>query len=122
MKDKDNLQDFVAAYNAMHRWREIKVGGEVLYIGADNYPFPIPLGKNAAGTWVFDTPAGEDEILARRIGKDELTAIAARRGVRRCAREILQHAKAVRAEICQRSRNAKWVVLAGGGGPAAEPI
>ena len=77
VKDKDNLQDFVAAYNAMHRWREIKVGGEMLYIGADNYPFPIPLGKNAAGAWVFDTAAGEDEILARRIGKDELTAIAA---------------------------------------------
>jgi len=48
-KDKDNLQDFVAAYNQMHRWRQIKVVGEVLYVGADNYPFPIPLGKNAAG-------------------------------------------------------------------------
>jgi hypothetical protein len=77
VKDKDNLQDFVAAYNQMHRWREIKVGGEVLYVGADNYPFPIPLGKNAAGQWVFDTAAGKDEILARRIGRDELTAIAA---------------------------------------------
>jgi hypothetical protein len=77
VKDKDNLQDFVAAYNQMHRWREIKVGGEVLYIGADNYPFPIPLGKNGAGQWVFDTAAGKDEILARRIGRDELTAIAA---------------------------------------------
>jgi Protein of unknown function (DUF2950) len=77
VKDKDNLQDFVAAYNQMHRWREIKVGGEVLYIGADNYPFPIPLGKNSAGQWMFDTAAGKDEILARRIGRDELTAIAA---------------------------------------------
>ena len=77
VKDKDNLQDFVAAYNQMHRWREIKVGGEVLYVGADNYPFPIPLGKNAAGQWAFDTAAGKDEILARRIGRDELTAIAA---------------------------------------------
>jgi Protein of unknown function (DUF2950) len=77
VKDKDNLQDFVAAYSQMHRWREIKVGGEVLYIGADNYPFPIPLGKNPAGQWVFDTAAGKDEILARRIGRDELTAIAA---------------------------------------------
>jgi hypothetical protein len=77
VKDKDNLQDFVAAYDQMHRWREIKVGGEVLYVGADNYPFPIPLGKNAAGQWVFDTAAGKDEILARRIGRDELTAIAA---------------------------------------------
>jgi hypothetical protein len=77
VKDKDNLQDFVAAYNQMHRWREIKVGGEMLIIGADNYPFPIPLAKNSAGQWVFDTAAGKDEILARRIGKDELTAIAA---------------------------------------------
>ena len=77
VKDKDALQDFVAAYNQMHRWREIKVGGEMLYIGADNYPFPIPLGQKSPGQWSFDTSAGKDEILARRIGKDELTAIAA---------------------------------------------
>ncbi len=77
VKDKDALQDFVAAYNQMHRWREIKVGGEMLYIGADNYPFPIPLGKNSSGQWSFDTAAGKDEILARRIGRGELTAIAA---------------------------------------------
>jgi hypothetical protein len=77
VKDKNSLQEFVAAYNQMHRWREIKVGGELLYVGADNFPFPIPLGKNPSGQWVFDTAAGKDEILARRIGKDELTAIAA---------------------------------------------
>jgi hypothetical protein len=77
VKDKNSLQEFVAAYNQMHRWREVKVGGEMLYIGADNFPFPIPLGKNPSGQWVFDTAAGKDEILARRIGKDELAAIAA---------------------------------------------
>jgi Protein of unknown function (DUF2950) len=77
VKNKDDLQDFVAAYNQMHRWREIKVGGEMLYIGADNYPFPIPLGQKSPGQWIFDTAAGKDEILARRIGKDELTAIDA---------------------------------------------
>ena len=77
VKDKDNLQDFVAAYSQMHRWREIKSGGEMLYAGGDNYIFPIPLGKNPAGQWYFDTAAGKDEILARRIGRDELTAIAA---------------------------------------------
>ena len=74
---KNSLQDFVAAYNQMHRWREIKVGGEMLYVGADNYIFPIPLGQNPAGQWYFDTAAGNDEILARRIGKNELAAIAA---------------------------------------------
>jgi hypothetical protein len=77
VKDKNSFQEFVAAYNQMHRWREIKVGGEILYVGADNFPFPIPLGRNSSGQWVFDTAAGKDEILARRIGKDELTAIAA---------------------------------------------
>jgi hypothetical protein len=77
VKDKDALQDFVAAYTQMHRWREIKSGGEMLYIGADNFIFPVPLGRNSSGQWSFDTAAGKDEILARRIGKDELTAIAA---------------------------------------------
>ena len=76
-KDKDHLQDFVAAYSQMNRWGAIKAGGEVLYIGADNYPFPIPLGQNSDGRWYFDTAAGKDEILARRIGKGELSAIAA---------------------------------------------
>jgi hypothetical protein len=77
VQDKDALQDFVAAYGQMNRWSEIKPGGEVLFIGADNYPFPIPLAKNSSGQWSFDTAAGKDEILARRIGKGELTAIAA---------------------------------------------
>jgi Protein of unknown function (DUF2950) len=77
VKDKNALQDFVAAYGQMNRWREIRAGGEILYVGADNYPFPIPLAQNSAGQWSFDTGAGKDEILARRIGKGELTAIAA---------------------------------------------
>lgn len=77
VKDKDTLRDFVAAYTQMHRWRKIKAGGEMLYVGADNFLFPIPLGQNAQGQWQFDTAAGKDEILARRIGRDELTAIAA---------------------------------------------
>jgi len=76
-KDKDYLQYFVSAYDKMHRWRDINAGGEVLDIGADNYSFPIPLGQNPSGQWYFDTAAGRDEILARRIGKDELTAITA---------------------------------------------
>ncbi len=77
VKDKDYLQDFVAAYGQMNRWKEVKAGGEMLYVGADNYPFPIPLGRNPSGQWYFDTVAGKDEILARRIGEGELTAIGA---------------------------------------------
>jgi hypothetical protein len=76
-KDKALMEKFVTAYNQMHRWRAINAGGEALLVGADNQPFPVPLDKNASGQWYFDTDAGKDEILARRIGNDELTAIAA---------------------------------------------
>src|SRR5215467_6234759 len=75
--DGTRLQDFVKAYGQMHRWARIKAGGQVLQVGADNYPFPIPLGQNSSGRWYFDTAAGKDEILARRIGKNELTAMEA---------------------------------------------
>jgi hypothetical protein len=77
VKDKAALQDFVAAYAQMHRWREIKAGGEMLCVGADNFVFPVPLGRKLSGQWYFDTGAGKDEILARRIGQNELAAIAA---------------------------------------------
>src|SRR5437867_8526750 len=61
----------------MHRWGTIKAGGETLYVGADNDPFPIPLDCDKAGRWSFDTAAGKDELLARQIGSNELAAIAA---------------------------------------------
>jgi hypothetical protein len=75
-KDQGNLRDFAAAYQQMHRWSRIQAGGEVLQVGADNFVFPIPLDKNSSGQWVFDTGAGKDEILARRIGRGERGAIA----------------------------------------------
>jgi DUF2950 family protein len=75
--DQTALKDFAAAYERMHRWGKIEAGGEMLYVGADNYPFPVPLEKNSSGQWYFDTGEGADEILARRIGRDELGAIAA---------------------------------------------
>ncbi len=77
VKDKDTLLGFVGSYDQMHRSRGIKAGGEILYTGADNFASPIPLGQNPSGQWYFDTAAGKDEILARRIGKDQLAAIAA---------------------------------------------
>jgi hypothetical protein len=75
--DKSALKDFVAAYETMHRWGKIAAGGEMLYVGAENFPFPIPLEKDVSGQWYFDTGEGADEILARRIGKNELVAVAA---------------------------------------------
>jgi hypothetical protein len=77
VKDKDNQQEFAAAYQQMNRWSKTKSGGQILQIGAGNYPFPIPLDQNQSGQWYFDTAAGRDEILARRIGRGELMAIMA---------------------------------------------
>jgi hypothetical protein len=92
LNDNKVLQDFVAAYAQMNRWGKIKAGGQVLYVGADNYPFPIPLGQNPSGRWYFDTAAGKDEILARRIGKGELTAIAACEATADAQRQYFDHA------------------------------
>jgi hypothetical protein len=75
VKDKDTMRLFVGAYSQMNRWSKSKSGKEILYIGSDNFAFPIPLGQNASGQWAFDTAAGRDEVLARRIGDGELTAI-----------------------------------------------
>ncbi len=46
----------------------------IIHIGNENWPFPIPLVR-ANGQWFFDTEAGKEEVLNRRIGEDELTAI-----------------------------------------------
>jgi hypothetical protein len=87
VSDKDSMRDFAAAYEQMHRWQPIKAGGQMLLTGADNFVFPIPLGQNEAGQWYFDFAAGKDEILARRIGRDELSAIAASSAIARAENE-----------------------------------
>jgi Protein of unknown function (DUF2950) len=75
VKDKNTAQRFVEGYNRMHRWGKNQAGREILYLGADNFPFPIPLDQHAQGQWAFNTAAGKDEVLARRIGDGELVAI-----------------------------------------------
>ena len=74
-QDKSVADAFVAAYGEMHRFRKMPDGAQILLVGADNFPFPIPLKKNSGGQWFFDTAAGKDEILARRIGRNELAVI-----------------------------------------------
>jgi hypothetical protein len=76
-EDKASLAGFAQAYERMNRWRKLGDGSELLLVGADNQAFPIPLTKNAAGQWYFDVPAGKKEILARRIGRNEVAVIYA---------------------------------------------
>ena len=75
VQDKNAVTEFVSRYDVMHRWRKLEAGSQVLVVGADNFPFPIPLKKNSDGRWFFDTAAGKDEILNRRVGRNELAVI-----------------------------------------------
>src|SRR5271154_5139280 len=49
VQDKNTANQVIAAYGAMHRWRKMPDESQILLIGADNFPFPLPLKKNAAG-------------------------------------------------------------------------
>jgi hypothetical protein len=75
VQDKAAVDKFNVAYGVMNRWRKMPDGTQVLLIGADNFPFPIPLKKGDGGQWFFDTAAGKEEILTRRIGRNELAVI-----------------------------------------------
>jgi Protein of unknown function (DUF2950) len=75
VQDKNDANAFMSGYEVMHRWRRMEDGSQVLLVGADNFPFPIPLKKNDARQWFFDTAAGKQELLNRRIGRNELAII-----------------------------------------------
>jgi len=75
VEDKLEREQFCEKYKEMHRLVREPDGSTVLYIGAENWPFPIPLvSKN--GAWYFDSKTGTQEIRFRRIGENEATAIA----------------------------------------------
>ena len=64
---------FIEKYRQMHRLAQEPDATTVLYIGAENWPFPIPL-VSEDGAWRFDAERGRDEVLFRRIGENELRA------------------------------------------------
>ena len=73
-EDAQSRANFVEKYGEMHRLVKEPDGTVVLYIGARNWPTPIPL-IDKGGSWFFDTEAGKQEILYRRVGRNELSAI-----------------------------------------------
>jgi hypothetical protein len=74
-QDRVDRDLFVQRYQEMHRVGREHDGSMTLYIGAENWPFPIPLVEKN-GAWHFDPAAGLKEVLFRRIGENEFTAIA----------------------------------------------
>jgi hypothetical protein len=73
-EDTQNRANFAQKYEEMHRLVKEPDGTTTLYIGAENWPTPIPL-VNRGNAWYFDTDAGKQEILYRRIGENEISTI-----------------------------------------------
>jgi hypothetical protein len=72
--DAETRASFLSAYETTHSIRSEENKKATLILGADDFPFPIPLVNNRSG-WEFDAAAGRLEILYRRIGRNEADAI-----------------------------------------------
>ncbi|MCM8596721.1 DUF2950 domain-containing protein [Accumulibacter sp.] len=72
--DRRDWERFLAAYDRKHTISEVSDGRAILLVGDDGWPFPAPLVRNGE-RWRFDSAAGKDEILNRRIGRNELDTI-----------------------------------------------
>ncbi len=86
VQEKNRLESF-----AMHMGEQLRVDQSdpekaTLFIGASNWPFPIPLVKSGS-QWHFDTDAGKEEIINRRIGHNEFSAIDVCRAFVRAEKE-----------------------------------
>jgi len=73
-----NRRVFAVAFREQWHLEDVTPTKKTLVIGNEEWPFPVPLVKGADG-WRFDTVAGKEEVLARRIGRNELQAIATSR-------------------------------------------
>ena len=74
--DEQDRERFIEKYQQMHRLARQSDGTKMLYIGAENWPFPVPL-VTSNGAWRFDADAGAREVLFRRIGENEITVMQA---------------------------------------------
>ncbi|HEY2558698.1 MAG TPA: DUF2950 domain-containing protein [Caldimonas sp.] len=72
--DAADWKRFLAAYDEKHSIVNEGDAKAVLDVGKDDWPFPAPLVKNAQG-WVFDSDAGREEVLNRRVGRNELDTV-----------------------------------------------
>lgn len=73
-EDVNTWERFNQAYDTYHELERSQSGLQILIVGKARYPFPVPLRKTTKG-WQFDTKAGKNELINRRIGLNELTTI-----------------------------------------------
>jgi hypothetical protein len=76
--DRNTRQEVLGAYDVKHSIAKDGNGRAFLAVGADEFPIPIPIVEKD-GAWRFDVAAGREEILLRRIGRNELATIQAAR-------------------------------------------
>ena len=126
MTARRNRETFTAAFTEGWNLVDTEKGGKTLVIGNEDWPFPVPLVKDG-NRWRFDTAAGKAEVLARRIGRNELAVIRICAHLRggaaplRGARPRWKARAALRAKLPQRPWKRERTVLAGGEGQAAQP-
>jgi hypothetical protein len=76
VQDDQAISRFVAAYNQKHKLVKEADGSYRMLIGDDEWPVPIPIVQDEwSKKWFFDTEAGKDELLSRRIGRNELNTL-----------------------------------------------
>jgi hypothetical protein len=74
--DAEAREDFLAAYDAKSNLVAVNASTRTLEVGDDDWPLPIPLVRQG-NTWRFDLEAGREELINRRIGRNETNAIEA---------------------------------------------
>ena len=80
ISDQIERSRFVARYDEKHALVDDGLDTLTLNVGRDDWPLPIPLVKSA-GRWHWDGAAGQEEVFFRRIGHNELNAIAVSRSI-----------------------------------------
>jgi hypothetical protein len=74
--DQLTFDRFISAYDQKHQLVTNDDGSVTIVVGNDDWPLPIPIVKDESGkAWLFDTANGKDEVITRRIGRNELTVI-----------------------------------------------
>lgn len=87
--DKNAREKFLSAYEEKNKLVKETPDKVVLDVGSDDWPLPIPIVKKG-NAWFYDTKAGRDEILSRRIGRDELDAIQTLHGYVDAQRDYIE--------------------------------
>lgn len=98
VQDRQGLEAFIAAFDQKNEIEKEGDSKAVLVIGDDGFPFPFPVIKSAKG-WAFDPEQGKEELLNRRIGRNELTTI-----------KVLQAAGDAQREYASIDRNGDGVL------------